>query len=522
MSDEIVRTVFISYARESDAHNDWVNQLADAIEELPDFTVVFDQYDLHAGKDLTYFMEKGLRCDRIIVVITPEYVRKATARTGGVGYESSVISADLLADQLSDRIVPVVRSGSERPAFLRSKLFVDCRNDERYDLSIAELRRALLGSAMATRPSKNSGDENALWAGLDRYAFTEQPEDPEYTLESFVPCASSRVALAACIAAARTPGRVYNPLFLFGRQATGKTHLLHAIAQELRQQHLQVLRLTVEGFVKRLINAIRYDRMNVFRRFIRSADAFLLDDVQFLAGKERTQEEIFHCLNDLAERHAQIVLTCDTPPIDIATLDERVRSRFDGGLIVEVGAPNVPAYVEIGRRHAIKQGVELADEVLTFIAGHVSGGVRQLQGVINRMAAETRAADQVIDISRARDLLRIAVPSKREWKSREVIGTIAKYFGTTVEAMKGQKRNKATAYARRIAFYTLQELCGLTIPAIAAIFHCGPAIVRRDIDSITERLEADQSLADTIGSLGEEFRRLPGVRSLPGVMLRRW
>lgn len=411
MADDLV-TVFISYARESAVHNEWVKQLADTLEKLPDFTVVFDQYDLHAGKDLTHFMERGLQCQRVVAVITPEYVRKAGVRSGGVGYESSVISADVLADQLSARVVPVLRSGNDRPPFLRSKLFVDFRTDARYDVSFAELRHALLGSPMARRPLKHTTDDSALWVGLDTYAFTEQPEVPEYRFDTFIASESSQVALSACMAAVAAPGRAFSPLFLFGPPATGKTHLLHAMAHELRQQELQVLRLATEGFVTRLITAIRYDRMNVFRRFMRAANALLLDDVQFLAGKERTQEELFHCLNDLSERHAQIVLTCDTPPQTMKTLERRIRARFEGGLIVEIGEPSIEVYAEIARRLARREGVDLPEEIVMFIASQVNSGVRQLQSLVTRVIAEVRFVPRKLDIKRTREIVRTLLPSE--------------------------------------------------------------------------------------------------------------
>jgi len=170
-------SVFVSYARESAAHADWVRRLADSLEALPSFHVVFDQYDLHGGKDLTHFMDRGLASDRIVVVVTPEYVRKAALRESGVGYESSVISADLLANQVSDRFVPALRQGADRPAFLRSKVYIDFRNDNEFDAAVDELAKALRGVPRAARPVKKQGIAGAAPEPLSELVYARPEND---------------------------------------------------------------------------------------------------------------------------------------------------------------------------------------------------------------------------------------------------------------------------------------------------------------------------------------------------------
>jgi chromosomal replication initiator protein DnaA len=386
-------TVFISYSRESQEHTEWVRRLADAVEEMPGFHVVFDQYDLHAGLDLTAFMDRGIACSRIIIVITPEYVRRAEQRLGGVGYESSVISANHITDQLSDRCVPVLKSGGEHPAFLRSKMYVDFRPPISFEAGLQHLRQALLRITPAERPPKTPSERHTTSTVTTDRSDTGAPtggDNAAYTFSSFLVSAGSDLAFSACVAVADAPGRIYNPLFLYGPTGCGKTHLLHAIDSHMRarQRNCRILRLRTEAFVDRLINSIRFDKLAVFREALSRTDVLLLDDIEYISGKERTQEELFNRFSDLLLRDTQMVFTCSVPPREITNVEERVLVQFEGGLVAEIRYPDQQVLVQIARNMAISRGARIPDDMLRLIARRSSGNPRDVQSLITRVTAE--------------------------------------------------------------------------------------------------------------------------------------
>jgi chromosomal replication initiator protein DnaA len=387
-------TVFISYSRESDEHVSWVSHLANAVEQIPGLHVVFDQYELHAGRDLTEFMDRGLACDRIVVIITPEYVRRAEGRIGGVGYESSVISAGFVTDQLSDRCVPILREGTDRPSFLRSKIYVDFRAPITFYEELRRLREALLRITPSVRPSRDvaSSSDLELPGSGESSLFGRTAENPAYTFNSFLVSAESELAFSACVAVAEAPrgAVVYNPLFLYGPVGCGKTHLLHAIANRMRAQQpeLNILRMRTETLIERLSHAIRYDKLLQFKQELASLDALLLDDIEYVGGRELVQQEIFSRFSEFLLRDAQLVVTSTVHPREIRALSDRVMAQLQGGLITSVGYPDGSALMQLARNVAISKGTRLPDDALKLIISRTGRGPREVESAVTRVAAE--------------------------------------------------------------------------------------------------------------------------------------
>ena len=508
-------TVFISYARESDAHSQWVRRLADAIEELPEFHVVFDQYDLHPGRDLTAFMDLGLACSRIIAVITPEYVRKAEQRLGGVGYESSVISADLLSHQLSDRFVPVLRAGSERPAFLRSKVYVDLRAADAFMEGIEELRAALLGLTPAERPAKRKGSIQARGSTgrrgqmLSVISPPAEPENEAYTFDSFIPDGSSRGVYAMCISVAEKPGENYNPLFVYGPPGSGKTHLLHAIASKVRSHHpnLIVARLTTERFVTSLIAAIRSDRMTEFRQWLSTVDVLLLDDFSFVIGKDRSEEELGHRLEELLAHGVQVVVTSDRALHDMGELDGRLRGRFEAGLIAELTYPEMDTRVQILHRLASDRRLALTDEIYALIAERIAGSPRKLQSAISRIAAEIELSGTSGGADDVRRIIDKLIPMGSRLPPNKVVEAVARHYGLSKSDLLSHSNARVISFPRQVAFYLLKQCTDLSYPEIGRLFNNKHhSTVMYGVQQIVNEAATDTTLAATLRQLEDTIR----------------
>ncbi|HSU25689.1 MAG TPA: chromosomal replication initiator protein DnaA, partial [Pyrinomonadaceae bacterium] len=280
----------------------------------------------------------------------------------------------------------------------------------------------------------------------------EQSLNPKYTFEKFVVGSSNQFAHAASLAAAETPGKTYNPLFIYGGVGLGKTHLMHAIGHSVkeRNRHLRVSYITSEKFMNELINAIRYDKTHAFREKYRSIDVLLMDDVQFLAGKERTQEEFFHTFNALHNEQKQIVITSDCPPRDIPTLQERLHSRFEWGLIADIEPPDLETKVAILKRKADLDGIELADDIAIFIASNIRSNVRELEGSLVRLVAISSLRGIPISKMLAQDAMKNIIDSERpEGLTMERIArTVASHYKLTVEELKSKNNARAISQPR--------------------------------------------------------------------------
>lgn len=299
----------------------------------------------------------------------------------------------------------------------------------------------------------------------------------KYTFDSFVIGSSNRFAHAAALAAAEAPGRAYNPLFIYGGVGLGKTHLLHAIGHYVHQSfpHMRVKYVTSEQFTNEVIDLIRAGdrrRMDVFRRQYRTVDVLLIDDIQFLKGKEATQDEFFHTFNALEQAGKQIVLSSDRPPKDIAILEERLRSRFEMGLITDVQPPDLETRLAILKRRAEVEHLGVPDDVLTYIADRVSSNIRELEGALIRVVAYSSLTRHHVDIDLARSVLKDAFPerSMRPISIATIQREACKFYGISQAELVGNKRSQNIVYPRQIAMYLSRELTDLSLPRIGSEF----------------------------------------------------
>ena len=334
----------------------------------------------------------------------------------------------------------------------------------------------------------------------------ENSLNPKYTFEKFVVGTSNQFAHAASLAAAETPGKTYNPLFIYGGVGLGKTHLMHAIGHSIkeRNRHLRVSYITSEKFMNELINAIRYDKTQSFREKYRSIDVLLMDDVQFMAGKERTQEEFFHTFNTLHNDQKQIVITSDCPPRDIPTLQERLHSRFEWGLIADIEPPDLETKVAILKRKADLDGINLPDEIAIFIATKIRSNVRELEGSLVRLVAISSLRGVPISKMLAQDALKNIIDSERpEGLTMDRIARIvASHYKLTVEEMKSKNNSRAVAVPRQVAMYLCKRLTSHSYPEIGREFggkhH---TTVMHSFDKIETLVKKDSVFHNTISGL---------------------
>ena len=305
-------------------------------------------------------------------------------------------------------------------------------------------------------------------------AVFEQPArpsnmNPRYLFETFVVGSGNRLAHAACLAVAEKPARAYNPLFLYGGVGLGKTHLLHAIGNSCHARGLNVLYVSSEEFTNDMINAIRTHTNQAFREKYRSADVLLVDDIQFIAGKESTQEEFFHTFNTLHGQDKQIIVSSDRPPKSLNTLDERLRSRFEWGLTADIQPPDLETRLAILRSKAERSGRQVPDEILESIARRVQSNIRELEGALNRILAfadlsGAHLSSQLVEVALA-DLL----PQRSDVQPEKIIELVAKEWQTSVEALLGRDRSQKIAQPRQVAMYLLRKETDASLPQIGEV-----------------------------------------------------
>jgi chromosomal replication initiator protein len=297
----------------------------------------------------------------------------------------------------------------------------------------------------------------------------------KYTFDSFVIGSSNRFAHAAALAVAEAPAQAYNPLFIYGSTGLGKTHLLQAVAQYVAEHSgaLTVRYVTSEAFVNDFINSLRDKRIEGFKQRYRAYDVLLIDDVQFFEGKERFQEEFFHTFNSLYEAGSQIVLSSDRPPRDIATLEERLRSRFEWGLITDIQPPDLETRIAILRKKVKVDGIHVHDEqVLTFIAGRVSTNIRELEGALTRVVAFSSLTGRPMTVELAQDVLRDVFPQGEaaEVSIKRIQDLVAERFELSLDELCGEKRSQNIVYPRQVAMYLSRELTDSSLPKIGKEF----------------------------------------------------
>jgi len=298
--------------------------------------------------------------------------------------------------------------------------------------------------------------------------------NPKYTFDTFVIGASNRFAHAAAVAVAEAPAKAYNPLFVYGESGLGKTHLLHAIGHYARNlyPHVKVRYVNSEEFTNDFINSIRDDKASNFQKRYRDVDVLLIDDIQFLQGKVQTQEEFFHTFNTLHNANKQVVITSDLPPKLLSGFEERMRSRFEWGLLTDVQPPDLETRIAILRKKAVQERMSAPDEVLEFIASRISTNIRELEGALIRVTAFASLNRQSVDMGLAEIVLRDLIPTEQgsQITSATIMAQTAAYFGLTIEDLCGTSRSRVLVTARQIAMYLCRELTDLSLPKIGQQF----------------------------------------------------
>lgn len=330
--------------------------------------------------------------------------------------------------------------------------------------------------------------------------------NPRYVFDSFVVGNSNRMAHAAALAVAEAPARAYNPLFLYGGVGLGKTHLMHSIAHYILDQNpsAKVIYASSEKFTNELINSIRDDKNESFRNKYRNIDVLLIDDIQFITGKERTQEEFFHTFNALYEANKQIIICSDRPPKEIETLEERLRSRFEWGLIADIQSPDLETRIAILRKKAEIENLSVPEDVLLFIAKTVISNIRELEGALNRILAFSSLTNKPITVELANEALKdlISKDKPKVITAEYILEVVANYFHLKPEELKSSKRTRNIAYPRQIAMYLCRKLTDLSLPKIGEKFGGRDhTTIIHGFDKISRELQTDIELTQMLNEL---------------------
>ena len=354
-------------------------------------------------------------------------------------------------------------------------------------------------------------------------AEAEDPEDfgraiesrsivSEYTFENFIVGASNKFAHAACLAVAQSP-TTYNPLFIHGPSGLGKTHLLYAVTNELKKNNPNIRLIYKKGeeFTNELIESLQKGAMGTkaFREKYRSADVLLIDDIQFIAGKESTQEEFFHTFNALYEAEKQIILTSDRPPKDIKTLEDRLSSRFEWGLIADIQPPSLELRYAIIQKKAEERGISFSPEIVSFLAENLQTNIRQIEGSIKKIAAVSRLTGTPVSLDMTKraisDVLSGAEPVSVT--VTKILSAVSKEYGISIEDIKGQKRNKAIANARHLSVYLIRHITSLPVTAIGDIFGRDHATILASVSKIKNDMRQDKNLAHTVEKITSSVKQ---------------
>ena len=346
----------------------------------------------------------------------------------------------------------------------------------------------------------------------DEKSFVHSVLNEKYTFDTFVIGSGNQFAHAASLAAAESPATAYNPLFLYGGVGLGKTHLMHAIGHYILDQNpnQKVLYVTSEKFTNELINAIKDDKNEQFRQKYRSIDVLLVDDIQFIAGKERTQEEFFHTFNALYEYKKQIIISSDKPPKEINTLEERLRSRFEWGLIADIQAPDIETRIAILKKKAQLENIIVSDDILLLIADNISSNIRELEGALNRVVAYASLTNNSISHELAKEALQQILSSKKakDINNTSIQNIVSRYFDINPEQLKSKKRSRDISYPRQIAMYLCRELTNMSLPQIGQAFGGRDhTTVIHACDKIAEDM---QSNAETRRAISELKKNITG------------
>lgn len=352
------------------------------------------------------------------------------------------------------------------------------------------------------KPQNNADNSNS---------FENTNLNPRYVFNEFVVGHSNRFAHAASLAVSESPAKAYNPLFIYGGVGLGKTHLMHAIGHYILSQNknARVYYVSSEKFTNELINSIKDDKNEAFRNKYRTVDVLLVDDIQFIAGKERTQEEFFHTFNALYEANKQIIVSSDRPPKEIPTLEDRLRSRFEMGLITDIQAPDFETRIAILKKKSERDRIDIPNDVFDFIASKIKSNIRELEGALNRVIAYATLTKKDVDINLVNEALKDIFSSSKIRKIDVdlIKNVVAEYYNIKIDDFDSKKRTRQIAYPRQIAMYICRELTDLSLPKIGEEFGGRDhTTVIHACEKISLEISADYEMKNKIDSLIKEIR----------------
>ncbi|KAB8136266.1 chromosomal replication initiator protein DnaA [Gracilibacillus oryzae] len=396
--------------------------------------------------------------------------------------------------------------------------------ESKYTNIISEALYEITGAKLAVKfiiPESSAGLETeqmqtqkkAVVPNQMNYASPKSMLNDKYTFETFVIGSGNRFAHAASLAVAEAPAKAYNPLFIYGGVGLGKTHLMHAIGHYVLDHNpsAKVVYLSSEKFTNEFINSIRDNKAVNFRNKYRNVDVLLIDDIQFLAGKEQTQEEFFHTFNTLHEENKQIIISSDRPPKEIPTLEDRLRSRFEWGLITDITPPDLETRIAILRKKAKAEGLDIPNEVMLYIANQIDTNIRELEGALIRVVAFSSLTNQDIDASLAAEALKDIIPSSRPKiiTIHHIQEAVGKRYNVKLEEFTAKKRTKSIAFPRQIAMYLSRELTDFSLPKIGEEFGGRDhTTVIHAHEKISKLLGTDQLLGKEIEEIKEQLKSL--------------
>ena len=328
------------------------------------------------------------------------------------------------------------------------------------------------------------------------------PEMAGYTFDRFIVGNSNKFAHAAAIAVAEKPGQAYNPLFIYGNSGLGKTHLLLAIGQAIHDKHptKKVAYVKGDDFTNQMVKSIKEGSGEDFRTKYRNVDLFLVDDIQFIAGKQQTQNEFFHTFNNIYEAGHQIVITSDRPPLEMTLLDDRLRTRFEGGLMADIQPPDLETRMAITRNKASQLGLILSDEAVAYIAENITANIRQLEGVVKRLTAYREILDDIITIDSVKRAIKDVIRTGDLIPTPErIIKETARYYSLKEEDLRGQNRSKNMAIARQVSMYLMRSLTNLSLKDIGAQYEArNHSTVLTSIRKVEDLLKTDANMSGTV------------------------
>ncbi len=402
------------------------------------------------------------------------------------------------------------------PISIKGDQFYLCVPND-FTKSILEARyTSLISNAVKKVTNKSYYVNFVLTSDADKYMDKAKVEvepnglfnllNPKYTFDTFVIGNSNRFGHAASLAVAESPAKAYNPLFIYGGVGLGKTHLMHAIGHFILSQNpkTKVLYVSSEKFTNEMITSIQTNKNVEFRNRYRNVDVLLVDDIQFIAGKESTQEEFFHTFNSLHEANKQIIISSDRPPKEIPTLEDRLRSRFEWGLITDIQPPDLETRIAILKKKAELEKIEVDDEVLLFIAKRIDSNIRELEGALIRIIAYSSLTNNTLDITIADEALKDIISNNKTKKiTAELIQkVIAEYYQLKIDDFKSKKRNRPISFPRQIAMYLCRDMTDLSLPKIGELFGGRDhTTVIHACDKISNDMSNDLQLKRTINQL---------------------